>query len=191
MDIFQKLVLVMVGELILIGWLIYGLKKAGYELAEAATLVWEALLGRQPLVAAPSRKYWLSLPLLSGLWWLTIGAVVVYWLFTNGPLGNLLLGILILIHLGWVVLILQKSGYNRVFKLNDRIGFLFYQVAEETALSYASLAELDLRKKEILVLAIKRQDNYLIFPKGSESFLPQDQLIIFGDIARAKEEVFP
>ncbi len=44
----------------------------------------------------------------------------------------------------------------------------------------ATLAELDLRKKELLVLSISRSGKITIFPKGPEILLADDRLLVFG-----------
>jgi len=44
----------------------------------------------------------------------------------------------------------------------------------------SSLAELNLRKKELLVLAIIRQGKFTVFPKGPEILTVGDQVLVFG-----------
>lgn len=47
-----------------------------------------------------------------------------------------------------------------------------------------SLAELNLRKKNLLVLSVTREETIIPFPKGPEVFLAGDELLVFG---RARE----
>ncbi|HHW12438.1 MAG TPA: hypothetical protein GXX33_05490 [Firmicutes bacterium] len=46
-----------------------------------------------------------------------------------------------------------------------------------------TLAELDLRRKELLVLSITRAGKVIIFPKGPEVLLADDRLLVFGKTA--------
>ncbi len=52
----------------------------------------------------------------------------------------------------------------------------------------ATLAELDLRKKDLLVLSILRSGKPTIFPKGPEVLLAGDQLLVFGKSTRLPSE---
>lgn len=54
-----------------------------------------------------------------------------------------------------------------------------------------TLAELDLRRKELLVLSIDREEKMVIFPKGPEVLLAGDRLLVFGKTATLPEEAFP
>ncbi|NLM37156.1 MAG: hypothetical protein GX202_03400 [Firmicutes bacterium] len=46
-----------------------------------------------------------------------------------------------------------------------------------------TLAELDLRRKELLVLSITRAGKVIIFPKGPEVLMADDRLLVFGKTA--------
>lgn len=46
-----------------------------------------------------------------------------------------------------------------------------------------TLAELDLRRKELLVLSIARAGKVVVFPKGPEVLLAGDRLLVFGKTA--------
>ncbi|NLC53446.1 MAG: hypothetical protein GX770_05720 [Firmicutes bacterium] len=50
-----------------------------------------------------------------------------------------------------------------------------------------TLAELDLRRKELLVLSIARAEKVIIFPKGPEVLLADDRLLVFGKTATLPE----
>lgn len=43
-----------------------------------------------------------------------------------------------------------------------------------------TLAELDLRRKELLVMAITRAGKVILFPKGPEVLMANDRLLVFG-----------
>ena len=51
-----------------------------------------------------------------------------------------------------------------------------------------TLAELDLRRKELLVLSIARAGKVIIFPKGPEVLLADDRLLVFGNTATLPAE---
>ncbi|NLY91040.1 MAG: hypothetical protein GX081_05475 [Firmicutes bacterium] len=51
-----------------------------------------------------------------------------------------------------------------------------------------TLAELDLRRKELLVLSIAREGKLVTFPKGPEVLLAGDRLLVFGKTAILPEE---
>ncbi len=51
-----------------------------------------------------------------------------------------------------------------------------------------TLAELDLRRKELLVLSIVREGKVVIFPKGPEILLAGDRLLVFGKTTTLPEE---
>lgn len=54
-----------------------------------------------------------------------------------------------------------------------------------------TLAELDLRRKELLVLSIVRGGKVVIFPKGPEVLLAGDRLLVFGKTATLPEGSLP
>jgi hypothetical protein len=51
-----------------------------------------------------------------------------------------------------------------------------------------TLAELDLRRKELLVLSIARAGKVIIFPKGPEVLFDDDRLLVFGKTATLPAE---
>jgi hypothetical protein len=51
-----------------------------------------------------------------------------------------------------------------------------------------TLAQLDLRRKELLVLSIVREGKVIIFPKGPEVLLGGDRLLVFGKTTTLPEK---
>ena len=76
------------------------------------------------------------------------------------------------------------KGFLLLEKLADRYGVFHLRLEgkERSGLNWAghTLGELDLRKKNLLVLAIIRNDEIIPFPKGVELLRDRDDLLIFG-----------
>lgn len=66
--------------------------------------------------------------------------------------------------------------------LNTNWGIMFQEIDSGSNLNQRSLAELDLRKKNLLVLAVERRGQFFSFPKGVETLTVGDRVYIFGDL---------
>lgn len=64
---------------------------------------------------------------------------------------------------------------------------LFLGKVEGRPFSGSSLADLDLRRSGLLVLAIGRDGRYTHFPKGQEVIAAGDRLLMYGRIKDPKE----
>ena len=104
------------------------------------------------------------------------------WLDLIGATGGLLIGLVILIALARGQSPLAGLADVRVI-LHLPDGYLIFSGRVEPGgpLCGASLADLDLRRHGLLVLAIERSHgDYVSFPKGQETLVQKDLLIIYG-----------
>lgn len=157
----------------------------GNSLMKAVNASWDLLLfGVRPkgLLKADKVMPWFTI--LQKMWWLMIALSVFCWVLLSSTIWiNIILIFLILWHLGWFILSRMSGNddFNRVISLNSNWGIIFVEVQSDSWLSAKTLAELDLRKKNLLVLAIIRQGQIVSFPKGLESLSVGDRAVIFGD----------
>jgi Trk K+ transport system NAD-binding subunit len=66
--------------------------------------------------------------------------------------------------------------------LDRHWGVVIKYIDADLDLSMKSLAELDLRKKNLLVMAVERNGQVIPFPKGLEVIQSGDRLVIFGNL---------
>ncbi len=183
MTIFPKMLVLLLINLLALAYLVYRLTRIGNPVAKALQIAWNFMVARTHRSAyyIDAEIGWVSL--LSKTWWLTVLFFLVFWLiFQEWYFGVTLLA-LILFHCGWYWLASRNEpGFDRVFHLNSGWGIIYKTVVADLELSEKSLAELDLRKKNLLVLAIERDRQLTAFPKGTEILNNGDRLIIFGDL---------
>lgn len=111
-------------------------------------------------------------------------------IFAQRAEAILLILILLIIGIALYYLSFRKngihSGYRSVYTLSEGFG-VYELVLSPSGICGewigATLAELDLRKKELLVLSIVRSGNVMVFPKGPEVLFADDQLLVFGKSA--------
>ena len=103
--------------------------------------------------------------------------------------------VLLLLILGVVILALFYLGSLRqdnnqeiqcIYPLSEDFGVYEIALGPSNMIREwvgTTLAELDLRRKELLVLSISRAGKTIIFPKGPEVLLADDRLLVFGKTA--------
>ena len=77
----------------------------------------------------------------------------------------------------------HPAGYRSVYSLAGDFGVYEIILAPGGFCAEwigATLAELDLRKKDLLVLSILRAGKVIVFPKGPEVLFAGDRLLVFG-----------
>ncbi|NLW56711.1 MAG: hypothetical protein GX050_08920 [Firmicutes bacterium] len=77
----------------------------------------------------------------------------------------------------------RHTGYRSVYTLSGEFGVYEIVLAPGGFCGEwigATLAELDLRKKDLLVLSVLRAGKVIVFPKGPEILLAGDHLLVFG-----------
>lgn len=184
MPMVAKLIIIILLNIAGLAWLILSLFKLQHDPVEALAVTWRAIIAG----GSGNPKETADLPngaaILKKTWWLMVGAILWGWL-TQPDIAYSCLGALLIIgHLGWY-LIAQTSvplNQDRIIELNSQWGVAYVAVRPNSGWTAKTLSELDLRKKNLLVLAIERQRQTIHFPKGLEVLLPGDRLVIFGDL---------
>jgi hypothetical protein len=123
-------------------------------------------------------------PVLAQTWRVMIFMTLFLWI--TEPVreyGCLLIG-LGLAHFGWYGwgMLCKSNDLERIETLVSGWGMIHLTIGTNSLFNAKSLAELDLRKKNLLILAIIRNEEILPFPKGVEVLMPGDRLVIFGDL---------
>jgi hypothetical protein len=183
MTIFPKMLVLLFMNVLALSYLVYRLTRIGNSVAKAFQIAWNFIVARSSHAeySIDAEIGWVSL--LSKTWWLMLLFYLVFWLvFQEWYFGAALI-LLIVLHCGWYwVGHRNEHGFDRVFHLNSGWGIIYKTVAADSELKAKSLAELDLRKKNLLVLAIERNRQLSAFPKGTEILNDGDRMIIFGDL---------
>lgn len=123
-------------------------------------------------------------PVLRKTWWINLLLFCACWIFQ--PSVSLTISLLLagIFHFCWYYYCkdcLQES-FDQVYHLNSNWGIIYEEIKEGSILKARSLAELDLRKKNLLVLAVQREGQILPFPKGLEMLGAGDRVVMFGDL---------
>ncbi len=183
MTIFPKMLVLLVIHLGAIGYLIWRQLKVGNPFAKALLLTWNTVVAPQPTpeYSIQTKCGWGTV--LSKTWWMMLFLFLVFWLiFQEWYLWTVIL-FLIVVHIVWYRCgHLKQAHFNRVFNLNEGWGIIYQTVSGDSDLNAKTLAELDLRKKNLLVLAIERGGQITAFPKGTETLSEADRVIIFGEL---------
>lgn len=178
----EKMTLIILVNFILLLIVMIKLILEGKSLLEALKYSWDLILinpKSNGLLKHGLREKWLLIQ--HYCWWLMIFFVVYYWLFIPNS-SSIYLIVLGIVHVLWGFIVNLEPKYNKIINLNQNWGFIFQEITEDSGFNKKSLAELDLRKKSLLVLAIERQGQMLPFPKGVEVLMLGDKIAIFGDL---------
>jgi len=76
-----------------------------------------------------------------------------------------------------------RTEWEKIYPLPEGYGIFTVNLSRPGKVEKwigATLSELDLRKKNLLVLAILRAGQFVVFPKGPEVLATGDRLVIFG-----------
>lgn len=179
----EKLIIFSFLNLAALFFLLVRLMKQGNHLAAALQAAWRLV------VAGPRNDHDISgtypgwVGLLAKTWWLMNLFYLVGWLWqSEAPFAWAVTGI-VLFHFVWYLAGHPNTEeYNRVIQVDRRFGVVFHEIAKVSDCCGKSLADLDLRKKDLLVLAVTRHGRMIAFPKGLEIIESGDRLLIFGDI---------
>lgn len=82
---------------------------------------------------------------------------------------------------------LQKAAIGRMLDLGEDFGIAEITLHEGSASVGKTLAALDLRKREILVLAIEREEEKILVARGSHKIRAGDNLICYGSFTKMEE----
>jgi hypothetical protein len=156
--------------------------------AATAVFVFRMLLGNHPLaggVDGIKDKQILKMAIFvkTGELLCLVLLLRIFWLSQWGE------AVLLLMILGTLVLALfyliqaaNNGDIRCVYPLSEKHGVYEITLKSDLDLDWVgtTLAELDLRRKELLVLSIVRPGQTIVFPKGPEVLLADDRLLVFG-----------
>jgi hypothetical protein len=167
----------------LCGLIAFGMQP-GRTFSEALKEAWEAILAGTGENGSRSTVNSRIAAILAKTWWMMIFITLFLWFLKPAQGFGYALICLVLIHLGWYWwgFFGETRDFERIEALDSGWGIIRLTVRERSFFNAKSLAELDLRKKNLLILAIVRTENIVPFPKGAEILIPGDRLVIFGDL---------
>ena len=82
---------------------------------------------------------------------------------------------------------LQKRTIGRILDLGEDFGIAEITLHEGSLSVGKTLATSDLRKKKILVLAIERDEERILVPRGNHKLHPGDNLFFYGSFTEMRE----
>jgi hypothetical protein len=164
--------------------LLIKLFSSGNNLAGSLRLAWDLILGRpdQTDYSIYTRMIWVSI--LRKSWWFMLIIYSLAWIITDSLYMNIGIILLVLIHVFWFLYASMtfKTKYDRIVHFTSEWGIIYKEIGEGSFFVEKSLAELDLRKKNLLILAIERNNQLNPFPKGLERIEIGDRIVMFGDL---------
>jgi len=165
-------------------YFLISLIKQGNHPAGSLRLAWDFILGHPDPsdFSVYGRLPWV--PVLRKSWWFMITIYLISWLITDNLWMDIGIILLILIHVLWYLyasMTLIKK-YDRILHFTTDWGIIYKEIDEGSFLIQKSLAELDFRKKNLLILAIERNNELNPFPKGLERIEAGDRIVMFGDL---------
>ena len=183
MNIYINLSLLILVNFLGLIWLLNQLREENESLSQISRRAWFLLFAAEE----HEQKNLLGLTILRRNWWLMNYLSLILLIITPNWQFTVLFGVLLSTQLIWYYLAKQAVSFERVISLDQKTGIFYHEIQPDSELSSKSLAELDLRKKNLLVLAIERQGELTSFPKGLEVINPGDRLIIFGEYQTFKD----
>jgi hypothetical protein len=179
-----KLLLLAIINITALGYLLNRLLIRGNSLAESLRQAWDLVLGIPAQTDYHIYASLLWVPILRKTWWLMLFAYGVSWFISDDLWMTIGMALLVIIHILWYLYASVTLGtkYDRVLHFTADWGIIYQEVDAGSFLIQKSLAELDLRKKNLLVLAIERSNQLNPFPKGLEVIQAGDRIVMFGDL---------
>ena len=185
-----KLLLFLLINLTALGYLLFEFIELGNSYPQALRLAWDGIMlngfgGCAPDVSNPRK--WVSL--LRKTWWLMIFLHGLFWITSRQSDSTILVLVLLLLHGYWWIhsTIGSVKADDQVFFANENWGIIYTTINKDSRWEQKSLAELDLRKKNLLILAVEHEGQLSAFPKGSEILLPDDRVLLFGELSSYRE----
>ncbi len=165
--------------------LIYRLIKDGNKYPEALRIAWEWIIipnGANNWGNPAPPSHWAVA--LGKTWWMMWLIFLITWVNSRELAFWPVFLFLILIHIYWFLEshVLKAERFERTLNLNQNWGIIYKEIDVASVVKSKTLAELDLRKKNLLVLAIERQGRLTPFPKGLEVLNAGDRMVMFGDL---------
>ena len=186
MTVGEKLLILLVLNVASLAYLVIKLIGRNHSFSKALKLAWHMIIGtgQEGIDTAVSPAIFWA-PVLRKTWWMSWLIYGTCWVLTRDFLITVGLVLLILFHIGWYIsaAVTFTTKYDRILHLNSQWGIIYKEIAADSSLIQKSLAELDLRKKNLLVLSIERNEQVIPFPKGLEIIQAGDRVVMFGDLA--------
>jgi hypothetical protein len=185
MSVAIKLLVLAILNLAAMVYLLKKLMEQGNHYAGSLRLAWDLVLG-QPL-QTDSHIYasFIWVPILRKTWWLMLISYAISWFITDDLWMTFGIIFLILLHVLWYLYasLTVKTKYDRILHFTSDWGIIYQEIGANSFLIGKSLAEMDLRKKNLLILAIERDNQLNPFPKGLETIQAGDRIVMFGDLS--------
>ncbi len=83
----------------------------------------------------------------------------------------------------------RKVQLEEVLQLSSEYGICEFKITQHSHYANKTLKDSDLKEKGYIVLAIKRGSQVLAVPAGHDMILPEDVLVIFGNVKGLKSIV--
>ncbi|MGE5605801.1 MAG: cation:proton antiporter regulatory subunit [Bacteroidota bacterium] len=166
-------------------FLIYRLVKEGNSYRTALGITWDWIMVQTGTNLTGNPKPPMVAALLLGkFWWLMLLSFGITWVNSKELAFLPVVIFLVLIHGYWFLegYAGQNEQFEKVLNLNENWGIIYKEIVNRSGVNGKTLAELDLRKKNLLVLAIERQGRLTPFPKGLEVLAGGDRMVMFGDL---------
>jgi hypothetical protein len=190
MDTVFKLVMLLFVNLTALGYLLFELIKRGNSYPRALRMAWEQIMlggGENSTSGVSIPGKWVHL--LRKTWWLMVFLYVLFWITSSQFHSTILFFILLLLHGYWYLhgAVYPVKVRDQILFANGNWGIVYTGIDKYSSWEQKSLADLDLRKKNLLVLAVEHEGQWSPFPKGSEVLLPDDQILLFGAMSSYRE----
>ncbi len=152
-----KLVIIFIANLLILGYRLRRLMKLGNTYRQALRITWDLIiLNQNEAIAGSARQKAGYYNLLRRTWWLMIFLYLISWIVFQTSAGTIFTLVLLILHVYWYIHanIPLEQAKDQLLFLNDNWGIVYREVNRDSGLDQKSLAEMDLRKKTLLVLAI-------------------------------------
>jgi hypothetical protein len=188
MSVASKILILVLLNLAAMFYLVYKIISLGHTFINSLRLAWDLILGEAKDLDHNIYLKIIWVPVLRKTWWLMLTAYAIAWFITEDLLMTIGLILLIGVHVLWYLYasLTLKTKYDRILYLNSHWGIIYKEISAGSFLIQKSLAELDLRKKNLLVLTIERNNQLTPFPKGLEIIQAGDRIVIFGDLSACR-----
>lgn len=190
MDPAFKLLLLLLTNLTALGYLLFEFIELGSTYPQALRIAWDLVVlnGKENHSSGISAP-WKWVPLLRKTWWLMIFFYGWHWTTSGQSYSTILILVLLLIHVYWWIHsnIHPVKPDSQIFFANKNWGIIYTTINKDSRWEQKSLAELDLRKKNLLILAVEHEGQLSAFPKGSEILFPDDRVLLFGELSSYRE----
>ncbi len=185
MSVSIKILIFAVLNFIALICLLVKLLKYGNHMAGSLRLAWDFILGQPDQTDYPIYTRIIWVPILRKSWWFMLIIYGISWIITDNLWMDIGIILLAMIHVFWYLYASMtfRTKYDRVLHFTTDWGIIYKEIGEGSFLIEKSLAELDLRKKNLLILAIEHNNQLSPFPKGLERIEAGDRIVMFGDLA--------